>query len=475
MHSKTFLISGRQISAAFKPVAVAALLLLGAESVTSQQLPSVAESAAHPATGARDLKLVMGSQHELNLPSGVERIAIGDDSVAGVHIKRTGKGAAAKILLSPIKPGNTTLMVWPRGEAQAQTYVLHVQQRVDLRTAKSSSLIEQQFSGELANAQSGDKVKTVDLSSVQLKSNVVQVDVKVVEFNRTLMKKVGMNLFSAVPNSSGFSFGIMGRSGLNSVSSITKDVVVAKDPILGDITRTVSNGVAIAANNPISQAFNLLLNFDKAGIGLNLGVLEANGMARVMASPTLVALSGQSANFLSGGEVPVPVPAGAGLVAIQYKPYGIGLTVSPTVLSNDRIVLKVAPEASELDYANSILLNGASVPSITTRRADTAVELGDGESFVIGGLVSRTTSTNTDKVPLLGDIPILGVLFKRLEYSQKESELAIVVTPRLVKPLARDVNVDALLPGQTEQRNGSVWAPWAVGPLSRSVAPGFSR
>lgn len=211
MHSKTFLISGRQVSAAFKPMAVAALLLLGAESVTSQQLPSVAESAVHPATGARDLKLVMGSQHELNLPSGVERIAIGDDSVAGVHIKRTGKGAAAKILLSPIKPGNTTLMVWPRGEAQAQTYVLHVQQRVDLRTAKSSSLIEQQFSGELANAQSGDKVKTVDLSSVQLKSNVVQVDVKVVEFNKTQLKNVGINLFSTAANSHGFSFGILSK------------------------------------------------------------------------------------------------------------------------------------------------------------------------------------------------------------------------------------------------------------------------
>ena len=145
------------------------------------------------------------------------------------------------------------------------------------------------------------------------------------------------------------------------------------------------------------------------------------------------------------------------------------------MLSNDRIVLKVAPEASELDYSNAVTLSSATVPSISTRRADTTVELGDGESFVIGGLVSRTTSTNTDKVPLLGDIPILGVLFKRMEYSQKEKELAIVVTPRLVKPLARDVNVDALLPGQTEQRNGSVWAPWAVGPLSRSVAPGFSR
>ena len=453
MHSKTFLISGRQVSAAFKPVAVAALLLLGAESVTSQQLPSVAESAAHPATGARDLKLVMGSQHELNLPSGVERIAIGDDSVAGVHIKRTGKGAAAKILLSPIKPGNTTLMVWPRGEAQAQTYVLHVQQRVDLRTAKSSSLIEQQFSGELANAQSGDKVKTVDLSSVQLKSNVVQVDVKVVEFNKTQLKNVGINLFSTAANSHGFSFGILSK---------------------GSYKAPDSTG-SVSYPSPITAAFNLLMQFDKAGVGVNIGMLEGNGLARVLAAPTLVALSGQSANFLSGGEVPVPVPAGTGMVAIQYKPYGIGLTVSPTVLSNDRIVLKVAPEASELDYSNTVTLNSATVPSISTRRADTTVELGDGESFVIGGLVSRSTSTNTDKVPLLGDIPILGVLFKRMEYSQKEKELAIVVTPRLVKPLARDVNVDALLPGQTEQRNGSVWAPWAVGPLSRSVAPGFSR
>lgn len=453
MHSKTFLISDRQVSAAFKPVAVAALLLLGAESVTSQQLPSVAESAAHPATGARDLKLVMGSQHELNLPSGVERIAIGDDSVAGVHIKRTGKGAAAKILLSPIKPGNTTLMVWPRGEAQAQTYVLHVQQRVDLRTAKSSSLIEQQFSGELANAQSGDKVKTVDLSSVQLKSNVVQVDVKVVEFNKTQLKNVGINLFSTAANSHGFSFGILSK---------------------GSYKAPDSTG-SVSYPSPITAAFNLLMQFDKAGVSVNIGMLEGNGLARVLAAPTLVALSGQSANFLSGGEVPVPVPAGTGMVAIQYKPYGIGLTVSPTVLSNDRIVLKVAPEASELDYSNTVTLNSATVPSISTRRADTTVELGDGESFVIGGLVSRTTSTNTDKVPLLGDIPILGVLFKRMEYSQKEKELAIVVTPRLVKPLARDVNVDALLPGQSEQRNGAVWAPWAVGPLSRSVAPGFSR
>ncbi|MGD9757636.1 MAG: type II and III secretion system protein family protein [Comamonas sp.] len=443
MNNKTVSIASRTFS--LKP-----LYLLCGLSLSAFTVPALAQQA----TAAREIKLVMGAQHEMNLPGGVERIAIGDDTIAAVHIKRAGKGAAAKILLSPLKPGSTSFMVWPRGEAQAQTYMLNVQQRVELRTAKASSLIEQQFAGELANAQSADKAKTVDLSSVQLKSNVVQVDVKVVEFNKTQMKKVGLNLFSTAPNSSGFSFGIFGRGsyGTGGGSSTTG-----------------------AAANPLTQAFNLLMQFDKAGIGVNIGMLEGNNLARVLAAPTLVALSGQSANFLSGGEVPIPVPAGTGMVAIQYKPYGIGLTVSPTVLSNDRIVLKVAPEASELDYANTIVLNSATVPSITTRRADTTVELGDGESFVIGGLVSRNTASGTDKVPLLGDIPILGVLFKRQEFQQKESELAIVVTPRLVKPLARDVNVEPLLPGRTEQRDPAVWGPWMAGGLSSSVAPGFSR
>ena len=177
----------------------------------TQNTVGASENIAYRPMGATEIKLVMGAQHELDLPSGVERIAIADDTVAGVHIKRAGKGHAAKILLSPLKPGVTSFMVWPRGETHARTYWLNVQQRVELRTAKSSSLIEQQFSNELANAQTGDKIKTVDLSSVQLKSNVVQVDVKVVEFNKSLLKKAGINLFSTGPNSHGFSFGIFGR------------------------------------------------------------------------------------------------------------------------------------------------------------------------------------------------------------------------------------------------------------------------
>ena len=146
-----------------------------------------------------------------------------------------------------------------------------------------------------------------------------------------------------------------------------------------------------------------------------------------------------------------------GTTTIEYKPFGIGLTVSPTILSENRIALKVAPEASDLDFSRGITLNGATVPAIVTRRADTMVELGDGESFVIGGLVSRSTLSNLDKVPFLGDVPIIGTFFKRVNYNQEERELVIIVTPHLVRPMARNA------PKVTVSGNGSIPAAFGGG------------
>src|SRR5690606_11419853 len=174
------------------------------------------------------------------------------------------------------------------------------------------------------------------------------------------------------------------------------------------------------------------------------------GLARVLAEPTLLALSGQSASFLAGGEIPIPSSGSLGTQNVEYKPFGIGLTVTPTILAADRIALKVAPEASELDWANAIPVSSGSstslIPALRTRRADTMVELGDGESFVIGGLVSRTTMASVDKLPLLGDLPIIGAFFRSMNYTQEEKELVIVVTPRLVRPIARGANLP--LPGE---------------------------
>ena len=240
------------------------------------------------------------------------------------------------------------------------------------------------------------------------------------------------------------------------------------------ITRPGGDTTGGDGTSPLSSAFSLVAQSLTHNWSASLNLLQSNGMARILAEPTLVALSGQSASFLAGGELPILEPQGLGTTTVTFKPFGIGLTVTPTVLSADRIALKVAPEASDLDYSTNISFNGVQIPSITTRRADTTVELGNGESFVIGGLVSSTLSSTVDKIPLLGDIPVIGSFFRNLNYKRQDKELVIVVTPRLVQPLAAGTEIP--LPGQREaQPRLPVWGAWLLGPASPDALPGFSR
>ncbi|MET3181263.1 UNVERIFIED_ORG: pilus assembly protein CpaC [Variovorax guangxiensis] len=406
----------------------------------------------------RPIVLSAGTQQELVIDKGIDRMAIGDEAVAGVTITRkTQNSPAARLIVTGKAAGRTSLMVWEKGNSAATNYIIEVRRRTATLAGSMDSMTAHQQARDTALASTADKADLIDRSIVNVRSSTVQVEVKVVEFNRSVLKQAGLNIFSTRPNSSGFSFGVFTPSSLASASF-------------------ASNGqISGEYNNPLSQAFSLLFNFSKAGIGMNVGFLEGNGMARVLAEPTLVALSGQSASFLAGGELPIPVPQGLGTTSIEYKPFGIGLTLTPTVLSNERIVLKVAPEASDLDYTNSLSLNGVAVPAITTRRADTTVELGDGESFIIGGLVSRTTTSNADKVPLLGDLPILGTFFSKNNYQMKEKELVILVTPHLVKPIARGTDLTPYLPGTAEQRDGAVWRSYFLGGAIDTPVPGFSR
>ena len=422
-------------------------------------LVATAPSAAPAAdTGARAVTLVAGTQREIAVDAGVQRIAVADEAVATVMVLRKTPGAeGARLLVNGKSPGRTTLMVWPRGAAAATTYTIDVQRRGAVLEGQFASLPAHRVAREATASALPDKAVLGDRSNVNVRSHTVQVEVKVVEFNKNVLKQLGLNLFSTRANSHGFSFGVFSPSALQSST-------------LGP-----NGAIATEANNPVAQAFSLLFNFGRAGLGLNVGFLEGNGMARVLAEPTLVALSGQSASFLSGGELPIPVPQGLGTTSIEYKPFGIGLSVTPTVLADDRIVLKVAPEASDLDYANALSLNGVPVPAISTRRADTTVELGDGESFIIGGLVSRSTSSSVNKVPMLGDLPVLGAFFKQTNYQMNEKELVIVVTPHLVKPLARGTDLSARLPGAGVQRDAPVWRSILLGGAGGDAVPGFSR
>jgi pilus assembly protein CpaC len=166
--------------------------------------------------------------------------------------------------------------------------------------------------------------------------------------------------------------------------------------------------------------------------------LEEEGLVKVLAEPTLIALSGQTANFLAGGEFPVPVPQGLGTVGIEYKSFGVALAFTPTVLDRDKISMHVVPEVSELDYSTAVQFEGYVVPGLATRRTSTVIELGDGQTFAIAGLLKDTVLDTVSKYPALGDIPVLGNLFRSRGFKNNETELVILVTPHLVKPLDPD-------------------------------------
>ncbi len=169
-------------------------------------------------------------------------------------------------------------------------------------------------------------------------------------------------------------------------------------------------------------------------IDATLQALEEKGVVRTLARPNLVAVSGETASFLAGGEFPYPVPQGLNQITLQFRTYGVKLNFLPVVQDNGLIRMKVAPEVSQLDQANAIRINGVTVPGLITRRADTTVELKNGDSLAMGGLFQRNYDNTVRQFPVLGDIPVLGTLFRSVRWRRAETELVIIVTPRLATP-----------------------------------------
>ncbi len=211
------------------------------------------------------------------------------------------------------------------------------------------------------------------------------------------------------------------------------------DSLFGGGGSPVKGGFNGGAGSGATGAFDAVLNVVTGGIDLNIVVdaLSQEGLISILAEPNLTAISGESASFLAGGEFPVPVAGTDGDVTIEFKQFGVSLTFTPTLVDNNRISLKVAPEVSEIDFTRAVEVAGVTVPALTTRRASTTIELGSGQSFAIAGLLKSTTSHDVDKLPGLGDIPILGALFRSSAYIQGETELVIIVTPYIVEPVAR--------------------------------------
>jgi pilus assembly protein CpaC len=246
----------------------------------------------------------------------------------------------------------------------------------------------------------------------------VTLKVRVAEVSRDLMKQIGVNLLAST--SGGFRFGVAQGEGIH----------------LPSVSCTDECEPARVIRNPLGTTLSGVGKILGLDLMSSIDLAQTDGLATILAEPTLTALSGETASFLAGGEFPIPVSQSLGAVTIEYKQYGVGLAFTPIVLQDGRISMRVRPEVSELSDAGSVTLNNFVVPALTTRRAETTVELGSGQSFMIAGLLRNTNNNSINKAPFLGDLPILGTLFRSTKYRRQETELVIIVTPYLVRPVS---------------------------------------
>jgi pilus assembly protein CpaC len=250
-------------------------------------------------------------------------------------------------------------------------------------------------------------------SMLRVKGSQVVLEVRVLEADRSVSHDIGLGA-TITTNSFNFAYG-------GNLVGAPATPVGGQPPLVGLIGSSAANG-----------AIRALGHFGAYTVDAQLAALEQKGVIHTLARPNLVAMSGEKASFLAGGEFPFPVPSGLNQVSIEFRPYGVKLDFTPTVQDDGTIRLNVAPEVSQLDTANTLRLNGVTVPALTMRRANTTVELKSGESLAIGGLYQHAYQNAVNQIPGLGDIPILSALFRSTRWTRNETELLIVVTPRIV-------------------------------------------
>lgn len=388
----------------------------------------------------RTLEIERGKSVFVRTGYDVKRVSVGNPDILDVVV------IAPRALQFVAKAaGSTNALIWDtRGKPQAsidvqigtpQTYLERELQRIlqnedlQVESAGSATILRGSVPSALAVEQAlmvarafgGGEADAKVVNLLEVGGNQqVMLKVVIAEMSRTLRREFGMN-FNAL---------IDAGSGQISLAGLLGGLTAPQNGILGDPVL-------------LTDAINLAAGFSNYGaleqLGVFLDILDERGLSKILAEPTLIARSGESASFLVGGEVPVPIAQGGafGSITVEYKPFGVGLSFTPTVLAPDRIHLKVSPEVSQPDFTSGAAVEGVLVPRFNTRRASTSVELKHGQSLVIAGLLSEDLREQVSQYPLLGQIPILGGLFRSSKFEKNETELVILVTPALVKPLGR--------------------------------------
>ena len=383
------------------------------------------------------LSLTVGKSVIVSNSGPVKRVSLGSQEIADAVVL-----TPQQISVIGKAPGVTNLIIWGMDDKVSaildiqvspdvsrlgemvqkilpEEKDIHINAAHDTLTLSGTVSSTSSLSHALALAEAhlpkdGKVVNLLEVAGVQQ----VMLEVRVAEVSHSLLRRLGVNWSY---------FSSSGKIGINMLGNLTN---------FGQLNVPGTSG-----EQGISSAINYLFTFAKGGTtwAVFIDALKETGLVKVLASPTLITLSGKPASFLAGGEIPIPVPQSTGLgtntITIEYKPFGVALTFTPIVLGSKKINMQVAPEVSEPDFTNSLQLSGFIVPSFATRRVSTNIELDDGQSFVIAGLLRDDTRKIISKYPLLGDIPVLGAVFRSTSWQRNETELIVIATPRLVKPV----------------------------------------
>ncbi|MDZ4139190.1 MAG: type II and III secretion system protein family protein [Erythrobacter sp.] len=438
------------------------LLVAALAAVPMVAMPATTAIAQQVVSPAQEIVLSIGRGELVTVPGAMADVFVANDAVADVQVKSQrqlyvfGKAGGETTIYASNASGDVIFsanirvgsnigsvdqmlaMAMPDAKVSVSTMgtntVLLTGTVAAPEDAAEAERLVQAFLGEEANVIS--RLKTATPLQVNL-------HVKFAEVSRSLLREIGGNLQTA-DGTGGFRFGVgtgrsIGGKEFNFGGPLgVGNGAVQTSMVLPDGTEIV--GPSVNSNDGTSIAgLGRLFGINTLGA---LDLSERLGLVTTLTEPNLTALSGETAMFLAGGEFPIPIAQGLGQVTVQFREFGVSLAYTPTVLSNGRISLRVRPEISELSTQGSIVLNGFQVPALTTRRTETTVELGSGQSFMIAGLMSANSQNTLDKAPGLGDVPILGNLFRSREFRRGETELVIVVTPYLVKPVdAKDIKL----------------------------------
>ncbi|MBV9260215.1 MAG: type II and III secretion system protein family protein [Pseudolabrys sp.] len=415
-------------------LAIATALLLGGNPAHAQKLLQI-----QGATRTVMVTVPIGKSQDVRTDASFVDITVGDPDVADINpltdhslsilakkigTTRVSVYAAGKKLIGifDVEVGydisrlaNELRRRFPGSRIQASSIngrIMLAGEAVDAAMLDSAVTIARQFGPDVINAVS------------VMQPQQVLLEVRFIEISRTAGRELGVQ---------------WNRFGDHGVANIGSRQPAGNLPITAPTNSNqipvgeVAAGV-ISGGSPFGFALGRIIS-GSTTVDVALNALEAQGVARSLAEPNLVALSGDTASFLAGGEYPIPVAGSFGQVTVDYKKYGVGLAFTPTVLGRGVINLKIEPEVSQIDTTHSVSVTaGVSVPALIVRRAQTTVELRDGQSFAIGGLLQNNTQNQIEQLPWLGSVPVLGALFSSKSYQKNETDLVIIVTPRLVRP-----------------------------------------